>query len=213
MSTLLTEVGVGARVTYRHGDLPDALGAAAMRLVRELGVPSFSLRQAARDVGVDVAAIYRHYADKEDLLRSVARAGFVALGEAMAEEREAASGAEDRFRAVGMAYIRFAVREPQLFRLMFGPVGAGGVTPLFEGGVSPASAALYEGLQELQSVGACAWPAADAATAAWATVHGLATLLVDGPIPHVEAEQRAKVVLDICLSGLRDVAHGQGVGR
>ena len=202
MSTLLTETFVGARETYRHGDLPDALGAAALRLVRELGVEAFSLRQAAREVGVDVAAVYRHYSNKEDLLRAVARVGFVALGEAMAAERAAAIGAEDRFRAVGRAYVGFAVREPRLFRLMFGPFGAGGPAPLFDDGQSPAWAALHEGLQELQSVGACVRPISDAAAAAWAVVHGLATLRVEGPIAGADADARTEAVLDILLAGL-----------
>lgn len=193
---------MATRETYHHGDLPDALLAAGLRLVREAGAHAFSLRQAAREVGVDVAAIYRHYRDKDALLRAVARVGFIELAAAMRASQATATGADPRLRAVGRAYVQFAVAEPELFRLMFGPLGAGGATPLFDEDPSVAFAPLEEGLAALAAEGRCARPPADAATAAWAAVHGLATLFVDGPLPAAEAASRTEVVFDIVLAGL-----------
>jgi len=196
------------RETYRHGDLPDALLAEALRLVREQGAHAFSLRAAARGVGVDVAAVYRHYRDKEALLRAVARVGFLALRDAMDAERGHATAPRDRLRAVGHAYVAFAVREPELFRLMFGPFGAGSTEPLFGEDPGVTFTVLVESLEALQATGECAWPAPEAATAAWSAVHGLATLLVDGPVPREQARARAEVVMDVLIAGL-----GAGRGR
>ena len=48
---------------YHHGDLRNALVAAALKLVARHGVEGFSLRKAARAVGVSPAAAYRHFED------------------------------------------------------------------------------------------------------------------------------------------------------
>jgi AcrR family transcriptional regulator len=193
---------MSSRDTYHHGDLAQSVRAEALRLVRAEGAHSFSLRAAARAVGVDVAAVYRHYRDKQALLRAVAQLGFLQLGAAMHAERAAATSAEQRFRGVGRAYVGFAVQEPELFRLMFGPWGAGGDAPVFDDGSSVAFEALLASLEDLRAAGACAPPLQDAATVAWSAVHGLATLLVDGPLAGEDAGPRMEVVFDVVLRGL-----------
>src|SRR5215813_328576 len=61
------------RATYHHGDLREALVAAAEKLVADKGVAGFSLREAARDVGVDPAACYRHFRDKQAIIQELAQ--------------------------------------------------------------------------------------------------------------------------------------------
>ncbi|HEX7639017.1 MAG TPA: TetR family transcriptional regulator, partial [Burkholderiaceae bacterium] len=65
-----------ARRAYHHGDLPNALRAAAARLVAERGVEAVSLREISQAAGVSHAAAYRHYADKAALLAELAEEGF-----------------------------------------------------------------------------------------------------------------------------------------
>ena len=60
------------REGYHHGDLRNALLEAAVRLVAQKGPEGFSLREAAREVGVSPAAAYRHFADKLALLTALA---------------------------------------------------------------------------------------------------------------------------------------------
>src|SRR3978361_2567018 len=67
------------RATYHHGDLKRALTEAALALVAEKGPKGFTLSEAARRAGVSLAAPYRHFADKADLLASVAEQGFLEL--------------------------------------------------------------------------------------------------------------------------------------
>lgn len=149
------------RNAYHHGDLRAALIASARALVTAGGTESFSLREAARAVGVSANAAYRHFDDKAALLAAVAADGFARLAAEMeatappvdapssrrspgaARGRAAAHGplrglsrpaadAVEALRSLGRAYVVFAHREPSIFRLMFGPAGL----PLLRAGAS-----------------------------------------------------------------------------
>ncbi|HTJ42120.1 MAG TPA: helix-turn-helix domain-containing protein, partial [Kofleriaceae bacterium] len=111
------------RTTYHHGDLRNALIAAALQLIAEKGVEGFTLRDAAKKAGVSVAAPYRHFTDRDDLLAAVAADCMQRLGDAMDRALEAAGDVDplSAFRATGIAYVRFAVEHPAHFRVMYLP--------------------------------------------------------------------------------------------
>ena len=116
---------------YHHGDLRNALVASAVRLIEASGTSSFSLREAAREVGVSANAAYRHFDDKSALMTAVAAFGFRQLATQMVGAMASAAGGRAkgpasvaRFKAVGRAYVEFAVAHPELFRVMFGECGA-----------------------------------------------------------------------------------------
>ena len=114
---------VKKRTTYHHGDLRNALIQAALELIAAHGVEGFTLRDCAKQAGVSVAAPYRHFDDKDDLLAAVAADCIQRLGEAMDRAVEAAGDADPLtvFRATGIAYVRFAVEHPAHFRVMYLP--------------------------------------------------------------------------------------------
>src|ERR1700733_13819752 len=85
---------IPTRSTYHHGDLRNSLIQAALALVAERGVEGFSLREAARTVGVSASACYRHFSDREELLAAVAHEGLDTLAEQMRRAAEAHPGAE-----------------------------------------------------------------------------------------------------------------------
>ena len=108
------------RDTYHHGHLRQALIEAALRLIAERGPAGFTFAEAARAAGVSAAAPYRHFRDRNALLAEIARLGF----ERFAAELEAAwaDGRPDpvtALQACGMAYLRFARREPAVYAAMF----------------------------------------------------------------------------------------------
>ena len=111
------------RPTYHHGDLRNSLIQAALTLVAERGVDGFSLRGAARTVGVSPSACYRHFADREALLAAVAHEGLDKLADDM---RAAAApytevtpyDAVRRFWSYSSAYLHFALYHPAHFRVM-----------------------------------------------------------------------------------------------
>jgi len=163
--------------TYHHGDLRSALLHGAGKALEKRGVASLSLRDAARRAGVSHNAPYRHFADRDALLAALAAEGFGMLGEAL----RAKSG-----RALGEAYVRFALEHPQRFRLMFGGVLPMARYPELRESAGRAYQALADSLRELPD------PAL-AAAAAWSLVHGLAQLLLDGHFPSQDANREAFV--------------------
>lgn len=195
-------MSASSRRAYHHGNLAEALSDVALRLVRARGAAGFSLREAAREVGVDVAAVYRHYADKDALLRAVARAGFDLMGARMDVELAGATGGAARLRAVGRGYVAFAVAEPELFRLMFGPLGAGGAHGGPPRETSTPYTRLLDALDLLSAEGAVAVPVGVAADAAWSIVHGFSVLVVDGPFGDGPVGERLAPVIDVLVAGL-----------
>lgn len=109
------------REAYHHGDLRESLIAAATQLVREKGPDKFSMSDACKLAGVSKAAPYRHFANKEDLLKSVIGVGFEQMRlDMVAASKNLISGSNQRITAIGLTYIAFAIREPAIFKLMFG---------------------------------------------------------------------------------------------
>jgi AcrR family transcriptional regulator len=172
------------RASYHHGDLHRALKEATAVLLSSSGVENFSLRKAAQAAGVDPAAVYRHFADKDALLLEVAHDGFFALAARMEAGIDAATDDEGRFRATGEAYVRFALAEPALFRLMFGPLTANETRHLSRG---PRGRGAHQILLDaLAAVSPQAPPGQfpGAAVSAWALVHGLTILVLDGRVTY-----------------------------
>ena len=185
-----------ANRAYHHGDLRDALVKAGMGLLEQRTSQQLSLREVARTVGVSATAVYRHFPDKEALMRAMAGRGFVMLGEMQAG---AAAGLDqpDAFIAAGVAYVRFALRNPAVFRVMFScppprdlfseaPDEQAAPLQILRGNVAALVAPGEEqiAVHEARKI---------ASISAWALVHGLATLLLDGMVEATDVEISAIV--------------------
>ncbi|PTS82033.1 TetR family transcriptional regulator [Pseudomonas sp. HMWF032] len=151
---------------YHHGELRGALLLAATELLAEGGLASISLREVARRAGVSHNAPYRHFADRDSLLASLAIQGFVQLGQEMG--RQSGGLAE-----LGQCYVRFALAQPGHFGLMFGATLDKRRYPELQ----QASAALHARLAAAVQVAAPQRAQPVATLAAWSLVHGLAHLL------------------------------------
>jgi AcrR family transcriptional regulator len=181
-----------AKATYHHGDLRSALLRAAMDLLEEGGETALSLRAVARRAGVSPAAPYRHYADREALVSAVGGIGYRELAERLAAVHPSPSTPE-QLAAVAVAYVRFALERPALFRIMFGePCDRDNDERV----AATAAVSLY-----VRGIVERAFPQADAdalATAVWALVHGLAFLHLDGKLdassPEVVADRVASAI-------------------
>jgi AcrR family transcriptional regulator len=92
---------------------------AARRILEAEGPAALSLRGVAREAGVSPAAPYHHFKDKCELIDAVARQGWEALGEALAEARRGAASPRDALADIGVAYVRFARANPALYRVMY----------------------------------------------------------------------------------------------
>lgn len=186
---------------YHHGDLRHALLSAALELVSTRGAEGFSLREAAREVGVSPAAAYRHFEDKKALLAALALDGMMRLAMAMEKALARAPGALGsparavaELAAVGEAYVVFAIHHPAHFQVMFGPwCEHPDLTELPAPATPPGRDAfqiLVDTLDGLVRSGAVTPAAREGAEiAAWASVHGLASLLVSEAMPLGPAER------------------------
>jgi AcrR family transcriptional regulator len=204
------------RSTYRHGDTRRALIDAGVELARTGGPDAVVLREATRQVGVVPNAAYRHFSDRQALLMAVSDASQALLALAMEKEidalprrRDPARAARDRLRAVGTGYLRFAQAEPGLFRAAFFVPehleAAGSEAKRGESGLTP-FLLLSSALDALQAAGVLpAERRAGAEFLAWSAVHGLALLLIDGPLRGLNADQRewaTQRLIDMVEKGL-----------
>lgn len=105
---------------YHHGNLREALIEAALSLIEEKGPTGFTLSEAAKAAGVTPAAVYRHFAGREDLIAEIARQGYEIFGDLMDyayESRQPSALAS--FEATGRAYLAFARKYPGHYVAMF----------------------------------------------------------------------------------------------
>jgi AcrR family transcriptional regulator len=198
-----------AKRGYHHGDLRNALAEAAARLAQTGGPEKVTVRAAARSVGVTPTAAYRHFAGHEELLAAAKEQCLTRLGATMQRELTSLPASGNRVRlalrnlvAAGRAYIRFAMEEPGLFRTAFSQGGA--ILDRESVGEETSFGILVGLLDELVATGFLApehRPMAE--VAAWSTVHGLALLMLDGPLRDVSEEAKAEAIKRTVLLMLR----------
>ena len=122
----------------------------------------------------------------------------------MEQQTPESADPEKRLRAIGAAYVHFAVDEPELFRLAFGPFGSGSehhVSGVGPGGRNPYEL-LLDALAGLHRIGRVRHPPARAAISMWCAVHGLAHLAVDGNIDCDPIDVVITQVLDDQIRGV-----------
>ena len=173
---------------YRHGNLPNAMRAAARGILDEGGSDLVKLREVARRVAVSPTAAYRHFESKDGLLASVAEEGFKALAFAL----EGASAGPDQFLTLGLAYVEFALQNRGLFRLMFGPILTGRAN---YPGLDEAATVAFSILDVSQAVEGRPSDDGGDAMAAWSLFHGIALLFMGGLIPEERAPSLAEKIL------------------
>jgi AcrR family transcriptional regulator len=200
---------------YHHGDLRRTLLSAAVPILRKGGPEALTMRALARAAGVSPMAPYRHFADRAALVAAVADEGFKRLS---AQLRAAAESPERTLRkpqqtargglqAIALAYVQFALAHPDEYRVMFGS----------ELAADPANAPasrnevfvfLREGIAMLQrrKLVRAGDPHAMALTA-WALVHGLAMLAIDGQVRGKAAPSPEELTLtatELMMFGMAD---------
>ena len=189
-------------VPYHHSDLRQALVSSACQLLGKNGLSALSLREVARRSGVSQAAPYRHFPDKAALLAAVAAEGFRGLSRTMAESAEGIDARAERFRALGRGYVRFALDNPSMLRLMFGAeLGVKCDHPELQQAAADAYAMLSNTAASVVGEPSTGAPNT-LALAAWSLVHGLSQLLIDGQVSVGEAEE-VEALVDRVISKLR----------
>jgi AcrR family transcriptional regulator len=162
--------------TYHHGDLPNALRAAAAGLLAEEGVAGFSLREVARRAHVSHAAPAHHFGDAAGLLTAVAIEGFEVLAE---RTTAAVDGVEDPVEAlvrVGQAYVSVAVDHPGHCAVLFRKDAVHGDDLRYRAAGDAAFGVLYGTLQRLADEQAPDLDPMLASQLCWSAMQGLVGL-------------------------------------
>ncbi|MGH3401430.1 MAG: TetR/AcrR family transcriptional regulator [Streptosporangiaceae bacterium] len=163
---------------YHHGDLRASLIDIAVELISQRGVRNFSVAEASRRLGVTVAAPYRHFADRDELLAAVAVRALERFGMVLTAAMTDAGPPADRLAAMAGGYVRFAAGQRPLFEAAF----ASGIDksrhPEVRRAEEPVEAAFMACVREVCDGDEAA--AEGLGDAVQATAHGCATLLLDG---------------------------------
>jgi AcrR family transcriptional regulator len=150
-------------------------------LLDDEGVGALSMREVARRASVTHQAPYHHFADRESILAELVAQGFDELAHRLARANDMATttGRRAALLASSEAYVGFAIEHPGVFRIMFRP-------DLCDPARFPAAQAAgeraYGELLRLVRLLHDDQSAEALSSTYWAHVHGLACLIVDGPI-------------------------------
>ena len=105
---------------YHHGNLREALIAAALELIEARGPTGFTLSEAAKQAGVTPAAVYRHFDGREALIAEAAQQGYEIFADLMEFAYQSGQpSALKAFEATGRAYLAFARKYPGHYIAMF----------------------------------------------------------------------------------------------
>jgi len=182
---------------YHHGDLRGELIRAAVELGRTKGAEGIVMRELARQVGVSPNAAYRHFSDRDDLLREVGSASLAELSAAMHARMATIQEADPKefsrrcLREIGKGYVGYALAEQRLFAVGMERASLHELNEPIRDLTAALDACLETGF-----IDATKRPGAE--LACWAAVHGFALLYGTGPLRMMTAEQR-DIDLDLLL--------------
>lgn len=170
---------------YHHGNLKEALLKTALEMIDREGLDAITLRDLTQRLGTSRTAVYRHFASKEVLILGVIEKGYEQLDLLFTPIfQDRTRSVAERFETMGRAYLDFAVEHPNLYRLLFGEKFRREREEICDYKNETQANGLYALiglLLEAQEEGIVARenPMVQAATV-WASIHGLASLLIDG---------------------------------
>ncbi len=193
--------------TISRDDVRSSILDASIALMNEGGLGALSMREVARRAGVSHQAPYHYFADREAILAELAGDGFDRLYDYMVSAIGLAKNTRlDKNRAMGEAYIRFALNNPEVFRLMFR-------VEMVDLANYPEAKLKADKCFQLvaDTLGATVTgdktdPDLAPVIAAWSTAHGLATLMLEGKLGEAfgdtidQREEAAKRILAFTAS-------------
>ncbi len=203
-----------AKANYHHGDLRRALMDVSIDILKKHEVETLNLRKLAVLAGVSPGAPYHHFADRAELVAAIANEGFELLEGSMHKATTACTNdASARLEALGQGYVHFAITHPGYFRVMFRRETHNNASTEMRGAGKRTFQLLCDAITACQEDGSA--PAGDPQPLvlhAWAAVHGLSTLLVDGdlkgiPIP---TQQLAPTMTQLMRRMMIALAQSQG---
>lgn len=202
----------GARRGYHHGNLREALIAAALDLIAQKGPWGVTFADAARAAGVSPAAPYRHFRDRDALLADVARRGYELFEAHLSRAWDDGKPEPTRaFERLGAAYLAFAREEPSYYAAMF----EAGIPPDADPQMRQAGERAF-GVLRRAAEAICALapagsrpPALMVSLHIWAMAHGIASLFGRGDAARRKLPMTPEELLE---AGVLVYLQGLGLG-
>ena len=188
-----TSKAPNTKAVAEDGDLRRRVLAASEALLESEGLAALSLREVARRAGVSHQAPYHHFPDRESILAALVAQGFDDLTGRLDAAISGADSADPKKALIsaGEAYVRFALDRPGVFRVMFRPEI---VDVRRFADAEQAGARAFAQLERLVSLLRSTAERKVLTSLQWATVHGLACLLLDGSLGAAMPERRDRAV-------------------
>ena len=184
----------------RGGERREEILSAALRLFAQQGMASVTTRAIAQAVGISQPSLYAHFASAGEIGDELCRRGFEGLQARIAEVVRAGGAPGERLRALGRAYVDFALDHPDLYRIAYMLEDPDCAGPAEDDAAMAAGLNAFGGLRaliaELRGVDDVQTDAM--AQSVWAAVHGLVALLLARPLfPWVEREALVTLHLEM----------------
>jgi AcrR family transcriptional regulator len=162
--------------------LRDTIVNAATELLVETGyAKAVSIRAVAERAGVTSPSIYLHFADKDALLDAVCAQHFQELDAQMQSAAAGCDGAVEVLLALGMTYVRFALKTPVLYRIA--TMGEPRPPSVVDTALAKSAFVHLRAIVQMMIDGGI-YPPGDATKMAfelWTVVHGVAALFIAKP--------------------------------
>jgi AcrR family transcriptional regulator len=185
-------------------DFRERLCEAAERLFAERGPDAVTMRQLAAELGVSPMTPYRYFRDKDDILAAIRTNGFNRFAEALETARDSAVGASAKGKAVGEAYVTFALEHPHAYKLMF-DLNQPHIEkyPELVAAGRRARQTMTGYVDDAVSEGIMRGDAAEIGMMFWAAVHGAVVLELAGMLPPGGARELQRRLDSTLAAGIR----------
>jgi AcrR family transcriptional regulator len=186
-------------------DFRERLIAAAERLFAEHGPDGVTMRQLASALGVSPMTPYRYFKDKDAILAAVRASGFARFAAAMEAATKATADGRDRSQATGRAYVKFALENPDSYRLMFDFAQPNEADyPELTAASARARAMLIRHAEGLVKAGEAQGDPEMIAHILWAALHGGLVLQMAGKLsPGVDPSALRREAFNAIMRGLK----------
>lgn len=169
----------------------NAFIAAAEKLFETQGVSGVTMRQIASAVGYSQTAAYSYFKNKDEILAAVRSAVLHRFSERLENAYSKRKSARANARAVGQAYLQFAVDEPAAYGLIFSTDQPGAMAyPALAAAYDRARGCMTRYVQDLIDEKLLAGDASELGEVFWSAAHGVVTLHLSGMISGLAARDR-----------------------
>jgi len=160
------------------------IGAAAAELYARAGEDGITIREIAKATGRSPMGLYRYFGDREEIIAFLRADAFERFSDALEKAFGSGHDAFERARAVGRAYLDFALDNPDSYRLMFDMSRPDDSHyPALARAAARANKTVTRHVKDLAAAGIVHGDTDRIGASLWATAHGVIVLYLAGRLP------------------------------